>query len=455
MTLALAGLAIAAVLRPGLNANEVATREYTLHWMFPGAFRPISDQAIALSDMQPGYTALALFAVAGITMLIRPRRDVAAMFAGACFLVCILVPIPGLNPLIFAVLPGPLYNFALGLFVRFTPLMYTLMSFGGALALGAFLPPGAHWWRRCLVTAGLLLAIAWNVAELGEPLKRIDVTRSSPAGTDAFYRSENATGLLIYNELPVLPYSDETINDPLLKSHVLRRERDTVIPDPILARDGGAIEAITATPDPANPGQFVLQPRIQIKPGERLLLLLQDIPPSLHGYLDIGGGGTRRIVDIPQTRGNLEITIWNSDRDPRDLGWRLVTDSGPNVPTTVFAFARGQFHPYKVSDLQIRTRSLIPYRAEVRLDQPARLETPRVSVPGYTAIVNGRPVRPETSSNGLVTVPIEPGDNTVEVEYHGTGLMRFAWLVSAVCWAGLIARLLLARSQQETGEAAA
>lgn len=453
LTLALAGLAIAAALRPGLSPNQVSIREYTLHWMFPSVFLPISEAAIALSDMQPGYTALALFAMAGIAVLIRPRRDVAAMFAGACFLVCILVPIPGLNPLLFAVLPSPLYNFALPLFMRFTPLMYTLMVFGGALALGAYLPPGAHWWRRGLVTVGLLVAIAWNIVELGEPLNRIEATRSSPAATDAFYRSENATTLLIWNQLPVLPYSNESVSDVLLRSHLLRRDGDGVIPDPILADNGGAMEAITATPDPANPGQFILQPRIQIKPGGHLLLRLQGILPSIHGYLDISANGMRRIVDVPPAGGNLDITIWNSGRDMMDLVWRLCTDAGPSVPATVFAFARGQFRPYGVSDLQIRTRSLVPYRAEVRLDQPARLETPRVAVPGYTASVNGRPVQPETSPNGLVTVPVGPGDNTVEVEYHGTALMRAAWLVSAVCWAGLIARLLSGHSKRETGEA--
>ncbi|MEN9678110.1 MAG: hypothetical protein RIS76_4006 [Verrucomicrobiota bacterium] len=444
VTLALAGLGAAVILRPGPMGNESGLREYTLRWMFPGAFLPLSTQAISLSDIQPGYSALVLFLMAGIALLIRPRSEVAAMFAGAGFLLCLLAPIPGLNPLLFTVMPSPLYNFSLGPFVRFTPLMYTLMIFGGALALGAFVPPGARWWRRGLVAALLLVAIVWNAIELREPLSRIEATRSSPAGTEAFYRPENGTTLLIYNELPSVVHSDPTISDVLLKSHLLSREGAAVIPEPFLAGIGGTGEMINATPDRMNPGQFLLEPRIQIEPGYHLLLRLQGVPPSLGGHLDIGaGGGNRRIMEVPLAGGDLELTLWNSGQERMDLGWRLRPDPSQTVPASVFLFARGEFRLYRGSDLRVQTRSLIPYRTEVRLDQPARLETPRVAVPGYTAIVNGRPVLPAATPNGLVTVPVEPGDNIIEIQYHGTGMMRIAWLISAICWAGLIAHLLL------------
>jgi hypothetical protein len=87
----------------------------------------------------------------------------------------------------------------------------------------------------------------------------------------------------------------------------------------------------------------------------------------------------------------------------------------------------------------VKTISFFPYRAEVAVDQPVLLETPRVLIPGYRATVNGRPVAVQPSAEKLVTIALPPGRNTVELTYEGTTRLKLALAGSAAAWLALIA----------------
>ncbi|MFR6496762.1 MAG: YfhO family protein [Ruminococcus sp.] len=68
------------------------------------------------------------------------------------------------------------------------------------------------------------------------------------------------------------------------------------------------------------------------------------------------------------------------------------------------------------------------FTATISLDSPNLVF---FSVPydeGWTATVNGKPVDVEEVDNGLMAVPVEAGDNTIEFHYETPGLHLGAWL---------------------------
>ena len=78
----------------------------------------------------------------------------------------------------------------------------------------------------------------------------------------------------------------------------------------------------------------------------------------------------------------------------------------------------------------------MPLRARVQSPAPALLETPRMSVPGYVATVNGVNAPVHKSQQGLVTFPVPAGESRVVLRFVGPLALRIAFWLSFGAWIG-------------------
>jgi hypothetical protein len=80
--------------------------------------------------------------------------------------------------------------------------------------------------------------------------------------------------------------------------------------------------------------------------------------------------------------------------------------------------------------------SLMPYRAVVQAPAASYLETFRLCIPGYRAVVDGKDAPAEMSPDGFVMVRLEPGRHVVELHYSAPWTARLAYWVGLSGWAG-------------------
>ena len=428
--------------------------EYTHQVIYPQIFKPISLDATQLGDMQPGYSALGMLLLGLVVAAITADRALAVVSLAGALLVALLAPVPGLTPLIYSLVPDPLYGFSVGLWLRFMPLLANLMFFSGVLALGVLAEGRWPWLRRGLIWAALAGGGYWNYLEAAKPMERARRATNTTEGTKAFYRTEYARLYYAYDQLNRPDYITEGVLDAHLQSRLLSVSDKSLLPDPLLAAPGERVEMLKVTPNPASPIHFRLEPDVAIAPGARLLLRFEFFDRNYEGYLDFGGGIHRRVYYLPAA-GNSEksfgvapsrpktLAFWNSGPEELKYAWRFVADK-PAAPGTPFGdFARVHFRTYRLEDLQIKVRSFVPYRAEVALAAPAYLETSRVFIPGYAATLNGRPVAVEVSPSNLVMIRLGAGENRVQLDYRGTWPMKSAIALSAVAWCVLLGWSLL------------
>jgi hypothetical protein len=85
----------------------------------------------------------------------------------------------------------------------------------------------------------------------------------------------------------------------------------------------------------------------------------------------------------------------------------------------------------------------MPYRARVTSKSAVFLETPRLSVNSYEASVDGQRTPVQTSKDGYVIVPVEPGTHEVKVAYEAPVVVRVAYWTGILGWLAFIAMLLL------------
>ena len=432
--------------------------EYTHQVLYPGVFKPISPAATQLGDLQPGYSALGLLLLGLVVAAFTADRALAVVSLAGALLVVMLAPVPGITPLVYSLVPGPLYGFSLGLWLRFMPLLANLMLFSGVLALGVLAEGSWPWLRRGLIATALAAGFFWNYIETAKPMERARRATNTTDGTATFYRTEYARLYYAYDQVNHPEYITAGVLDAHLQSHLLSESDKSLLPDPLLAAPGERVEMLKVTPNPASPVHFRLEPDVSIAPGERLLLRFEFFDRNYEGYLDFGGGVHRRVYYMPAA-GNSEksfgvaptrpktLAFWNSAPEELKYAWNFVADKPPAPGTPFSDFARVHFRTYRLEDLQVKVRSFVPYRAEVALVSPAYLETSRVFIPGYAATLNGQPVPVEVSPENLAMIHLGAGENRVELTYRGTWPMKLAIALSAAAWIVLVLIVLFRQSR--------
>lgn len=413
---------------------------------FPQRFLPITADATHLGDLQPGYAALMLLAV-GVAVAVWKRSwelRILSLIGGLLF--CMLAPVWGINAFLYTVVPSPVYDIcSVGLWLRFLPLLAAIAIFVGGLAVFRFTEDGTRWWRRGLAGGMLGAALFWSGREAQKPIERGVRSVHPPATTATFYRTDSAPLYYAYDRLPRPGYLLNGVADYHLESRLLSLKDYAWLPDPLLSAPAGKATVFTTRSNPVEPKHLHLEPKVQVPPNDYLLLLFEFFDRPYDGYLSIRNSEFSRIYTLPDSGFQEKsfgvaparpkfISIWNTRSQPQESELIFVANAASESPKPFGDFARIHLQRYKPEDLQIKTRSLIPYRADVSLMEPAFLETPRVFIPGYYARVNGRPAKVEASPDYLAMVRLEPGNNQVEIVFRGTIAARLFFWVSALVW---------------------
>lgn len=447
----LAGIAIAAALGtaryPRFEMATFAEALATIRRNFPGSLLPISRTAVALSDLQLGWSCWLLLAVllfAGWRTRAR-ELQVAALVAGV--LVPLTLPLPGITPALLPLIPQPIY--AVGeilLWLRFTPVFCALAVFAGGLALLRLFPAARD--GRALVVLAVLLA--WNLVELRKFVARGEAAVALPQATAAYLRSENARLYSYdYNNFPLPAYVVNGVVDHHLENRLLRPEDQAVLPDPIWRRPPRLVAALTGSADKADPRWLHLSPKLTLAPGERLALEFQFEKKDYRGSLVFRGNrGFYRDYLLPSSgeggksfgsepgRPNV-LAIWNTTAQSEEVELLYLRDVVEPAGETPETFATITVRAYRPENLQVNVTGLVPYRAEVTTDRPVLLETPRVFIPGYRAWVNGAEVAVQRSAEKLATIPLPAGHSVVELVNRGSGRLKLALGISLAAWLAL------------------
>lgn len=463
----LAGLAVLPWTGP---ENSVPSLGY-VQQLFPKNWRPVSERASALSDIQIGYPLTAACLIGLIAMFRTKRVEVRLLALATVVGLMLLVPVPGVTRALLSHVPNPLLAISsLSLWLRYVPTLVALGVFVGFLSL-------AEWTVRfprtgVIITVLSFLALPWSLFE-GTKFVNNGYRAMKTTGEHLdFNRRENISRFAyVFPGMPISPYLVNGVVDYHLESRLLRVDDPNVELGETVPWSASQWQTLVAAVDTNNPSWINLTPTLTLAPGERRLLRFRFFDRPYNGVLIMRGpAGWYRQYQLPEAGFTFAhksfgvsperpktLALWNSSDRPQSVELVFLRYETPADGKTPADFAELAMLSYDPARLPIRTEALIPYRARVTLTEPAYLETLRTFIPGYRAMVNGKLSPAERSPNHRVMLRLEPGENRVELRYVGTKALWLALGVSSLTWLGLVGTgvrsLIKSRARSEVGKA--
>ena len=318
---------------------------------------------------------------------------------------------------------------------------------------------------RSLILGFLLFAgLVWTGREALVFHEKAGLSYSPPAQAREMHFPQNQVlTRYSFNSFRHTPsYYSHGFIDPQLQNRLLRpgtlaeivSNRGLLENDPGfgLIRAEGALTAVR--PDPLAPSLAML-PEVRLEPHRRYGLKLDFEHPEFIGGMKIIGKTVFRLYWLPDTGYGMEkaagpsrafgalpgqmrtISLWTNGDTPDDLHLQFFfSGDGPVEP--VKSFAHYTLREYDPAQLPIVVERWAPYHARVKAPTDAFLETPRIFIAGYRARVNGRPITPMPSPDGLVMLPVPAGDSAVDLFFEGPLVLRCAYYLSLACWTLLL-----------------
>jgi hypothetical protein len=413
--------------------------------VFPACLLPLNMQGSPLGQLQLGYALLISATAVVILTIRRPRAELIVASLALLLLVCLVLPVPGVNAPLWMAFPEPIVGLSL-----YWPMqrLYIVLAALTIIAV-QLMPTPASWPRpaRHAISAILVAGCLWSAAEARKFHAQATARAAANADAAKWALSENATPMRhAYHLFARQPTTmSHGVMDPSTESRLLDPESWQPLAAPRPAAPHPHL--LTGTLD-ANPGILNLQPSLVIAPHQRQVLSFDFLEHDYTGILQIIGPGFFREYTLPSS-GNARafgtgrdaartLTLWTSGDTSLEVSLRFIPTK-PGVRADIFSpFARYRFEPRDETRQHVTVSSLIPFRATVRAPAACLLETPRMAVPGYAASVNGRPVAVHKSPEGFVTLPVPPGQSEVEVRFVGPGLLRATFGLSALAWGLLL-----------------
>ncbi len=426
---------------------------------FPANWLPVSPSVRALDNLQLGYGLVALGLLAGLRARGPGLRLARWFLLCAAGLMVLLLPIPFLTEYLWRAVPQVVLNITnVWPMQRLLVLAAVCITFGVASWLDAF--QGGPWPRRFFYFL-LIAALIWGGSEAA---KFIQVANASAGGwgkAEMTFRSENRQ-MSASSLGPVVMqprYFNHGVTDVQLEHRFLAPDSKAIIrnaTDAILPGFGPGSWSLprrlgrqfTGQLD-ANPGILNLQPALTLVPGKHYLLVLEFLDHDYTGTLLIQGRDFSRIYRLPAA-GNERafganptnarwLALWQTTGQPEEVRLRWVPFASGARPESYVPFANFELREYDPAALDVVLESLLPYRAAVNAPASSYLETPRLFIPSYRAIVDGHQVPAEKSPDGLVMVRLEPGHHMLELEYTAPFAARLAYYVGLVSWLAFVA----------------
>jgi hypothetical protein len=414
----------------------------------PLLWQGVSASGTELTDCQPGWWLLAASLVASLLVWrIREVTTAAFVLLSAIFTL-ILLPFTPFARAFWETVPGAVIAFTSGIVnFRITPVWITLMSFA---VFGGLVQLGGHKWVFRTVFSLLVVGAVWTGFQSQRILRFSESLTRSFEQTQLIMRPENAE-LFIYsgNFIGLPDYFSHGVRDYRRESRILDLSTHTPLsvaaPLPAVSSQR---TVLTSFMDPLLPGWVKLTPAITIEPGQTKDVHF-EFTNSASGVLVLEGPQFYREYILPFSGNALSfgsgatndrvLPLWTTLEVPQQVSFRFRPNAASDLPASGAAFATFTETVRDERNHPVRTLALLPlFRAQVDLDRPALLETPRTWIPGYTALRNGRPVEIVRSRNNLVSVPLEVGHNQVEIGFQASRRVRLAFAVSVGAWGCLL-----------------
>ena len=413
---------------------------------FPASVLPINSAAPALTHLQLGYSLWLILLVATVVCLRLRQVGVILMVCAAWLLLALIFPVPGITRALWFNFPETLVGMTL--YWPIQRLGIIIAAIIVVCAQRAFTESKTPTRQSVMLGLALtvLLCVAWSALEVTAFIRKARTQADTIAGSQRWAMTENVAiqrhtyGLLsgrpaYFNHGVVDPRLEFRLLDPV-DNHLLASNYPSLPAGPFRDEFTGVIDA--------NPGIINLRPTLTLAPGQHYFLTFDFIHPDTTGILQIIGPKFYREYVLPLAGerkafgagpdAEKTIALWTSDSTAQTLELRFIPTAPGAVTSTYIPFARYRFAAYDPGSLPIRVDSLIPLRAVVRSPGPAQLETPRMSVPGYVAIVNGTPVTINKSREGLVTFPVPTGESRVELRFVGPVALSVVFWLSLAGW---------------------
>jgi hypothetical protein len=325
---------------------------------------------------------------------------------------------------------------------RFYILLAGLAVFVASVAIRA--APAPLLGRRWAAGGVLVVALAWSAAEARKFFVRGADAALTEAQSEDLHRPE---GIIVSrthsNEyLGTPPYFSYGHMDPRLEIRLLDPQTREV------RADGATLRPhLEGTPPPVRVLDLTettagtLADPLTLAAGSAVILRFDFEGSHPDGELQFLGEHLHDSYVLPQSGlskafgsepGNARaLVLENSTAAPEHVSLVFLRRSG-NRPGV--RFGRVSVEPLAESTRAVRLDSLVPLHVHVSAGAGGYLESPRLFVPGYRAIVDGRPAPVWKSSSGLVAVHLDRGEHDVILAYPGGRLLRWTFFGTAFAW---------------------
>jgi hypothetical protein len=430
--------------------------------IFPANFLPIHLHGDALATYQLGYTAIGVFVLTVLLLIVVRPLGARAFVCSACLITPFTVPVPWITLRIWTGLPDWFVTINYIWPMQRLFLIWTAVIFFGLATVAAHERiAGRRWWCACLAVL-LLGGAAWSWPEARKLAEMAGRTRL-PADQAALQMDKNNIRLTRYayaSFVRVPAYASHSYMDPYLENRLLDRNGLKVVMTngeaaaPRLVSDGEL--SAPAFPRLVQSGVFTavndngtdfnnLTPLIVLRSDTSYALRLEFLQLGDHGVLQILHERLFREYYLPDSGAGMSgeepsLAFGSEAQSSKVIPLRVAGPGSvtprlffitPRRQTDTFPFARFWLFTYENSQLPVAVESWIPYRARVQSAIPVWLETPRIWQSSWRAQVNGRDVKVGCSPQNLAMVPVEPGYSRVVLYY------RAPWWLQTSYWACL------------------
>ena len=451
-------ISVATLKLPALPAEPTVMVDL-LKQVFPAIFGPVSAGASVLSDYQLGWGLwIALIAGTAVACL-RPRGFALSLILGCALLLALLLPVPHVMEKIWLTMPQTIdnitYLWPMQRFYVLLAIMAVFLGFVGATGTAARKP-----WRHTMLYSGLVAAIAWSGYQASFFLARgFQVTASPPLARLTALPQNRILTRYAFSSFPITPpYYSHGYVDPLLENRLLSIDslQEITSNHRALLAEAGTVRSegtVPARPYGDSLTYFELLGALPIEPGRHYALELDFNHPDLTGSLIVAGTTVQREYYLPDSGAGLPVVSAPTSFGARPTNarsfsvWSSATATEPlllqffsSVPVKqdISAFGRYVLREFDPARLPVAVKSWTPYRATVTTSTPAYVETPRIFIDGYAAMVNKVAVPVSRSPTGLVMFPVGAGQSGVKLYYPGPLSLRLGYFFSLAAWAGLI-----------------
>lgn len=414
--------------------------------------RPVPADLGTLAMYQPGAGLWLMFGILAVAFGGRGSLVVKLFFIAACVPFFGLVGVPWVGEFLVGFAPDAIARIVnLPLVLRLTPIFTAMLAMGGVVWLATAAPVSR---LRCRIEGSVLLAlVVWGLIQAAPFMRRGWSVTTSRTRTENHFLTENfVLERFCYDLVQPPAYLTFGRVDPWLQTRVLDVNENVVIgPDEtarIMENAGARRLRLTARDLESNPVWAILAPDVTIGPKERLMLRFEFQPKvnyagwliwsSTHGYreyhLPDAGLALAFGAEAPNSR---VVVLGNSGDTAETYHLTYSRQAGNSVGGKADLFADVIVSRYQPELASVRVEELMPcYRVAATLPGAGWIETSRVWLPGYRAILDGKLVQFRRSHRGLVMAAAGPGLHRLELRYVGTTTLWIALIVSVLTWIG-------------------